>query len=138
MDSERLELASALRAKGLLWTDVAAVLRSRYRINGIAALRLAHGWSQREVAELWSARWPDDMKTFKTISYWECWPAPTGHAPSLPALSRLAELYQCAVSDLVEGLGDFRCLDEERPVEPDGLFSCCVFCQATKLNPACL
>jgi hypothetical protein len=48
------------------------------------------------------------LKTFKNFSYWELWPSSTGHAPSLDTLSKLAELYECAVSDLLEDLPSFR------------------------------
>ncbi len=73
--------------------------------------RYAHGWSQRQVADEWNRRWPDEPKTFKTFSYWELWPSNTGHAPSFDSLSRLAQLYECSVSDLLEDLPDFRHLD---------------------------
>jgi len=56
-------------------------------------------------------RWPDELKTFKMFSYWEMWPSSTGHAPSFDNLSKLAELYECAVSDLLVDLPDFRHLD---------------------------
>ena len=69
-------------------------------------MRLAHGWSQADAAEAWNARWPHDPKTFKSFSYWENWPSPTGHAPSLSVLDSLAKLYRCAVADLVAGCGD--------------------------------
>ncbi|WP_405579216.1 hypothetical protein [Streptomyces sp. NBC_01190] len=65
------------------------------------AHRIARGWSQREAADAWNGRWPDDPKTFKNFSTWELWPGPTGHAPALATLDRLAQLYECAVSDLV-------------------------------------
>jgi tetratricopeptide (TPR) repeat protein len=63
------------------------------------------------VAEEWNRRWPDELKTHKNVSYWELWPADTGHAPSLTVLSRLAELYECSVSDLLVDVGDHRDLD---------------------------
>ncbi|TQM16116.1 hypothetical protein [Pseudonocardia kunmingensis] len=69
-------------------------------------MRLAHGWTQAITAQEWNRRWPDDPKTFKNISYWENWPSPTGHMPSLLVLDRLAQLYGCAVSDLVAGWGE--------------------------------
>ncbi|MGH3829665.1 MAG: hypothetical protein ACRDRS_04320 [Pseudonocardiaceae bacterium] len=75
------------------------------------ALRYAHGWSQRRAADEWNRHWPDELKTFKTFSYWEQWPSGTGHAPSFDNLSKLAELYQCAVSDVLSDLPDFRHLD---------------------------
>lgn len=34
------------------------------------------------------------------LSYWENGPSSTGHMPSLDVLGRLAQLYQCSVSDL--------------------------------------
>lgn len=105
---QREQLVQALRADGKSWVDVAEVLRQRYRVNPRVALRYAHGWSQRGVADEWNRRWPDELKTFKTFSYWELWPSATGHAPSFDSLSKLAELYECAVSDLLSDLPDFR------------------------------
>ncbi|WP_007513729.1 helix-turn-helix domain-containing protein [Pseudofrankia saprophytica] len=105
---ERAELSARMRADGRTWHEIAEVFRSRYRINARVAMRLARGWSQREVADRWTACWPDDPKTLKHISYWETWPATTGHEPSLGVLANLARLYQCAVGDLLADLGDFR------------------------------
>lgn len=118
MRADQLELAVACRAKGMTWVEVAAVFRDRYDVNALVAMRLAHGWSQRDAAEEWNGRWPDDPKTYKTFSYWENWPGPTGHAPSLSVLGRLAELYQCAVMDLLVGTLDFRRLDGNDGVCP--------------------
>ncbi|MGH3963383.1 MAG: hypothetical protein ACRDRY_09035 [Pseudonocardiaceae bacterium] len=75
------------------------------------ALRYAHGWSQRQAADVWNRRWPDELKTFKSFPYWEQWPSSTGHAPSFDNLCKLAQLYKCAVSDLLVDLPDFRHLD---------------------------
>lgn len=38
----------------------------------------------------------------------EKWPSDSGHVPSFETLTRLAELYECAVSDLVNDLPDHR------------------------------
>ncbi|MGH3797768.1 MAG: hypothetical protein ACRDSP_23090 [Pseudonocardiaceae bacterium] len=108
---QREQLVGALRSSGKSWVEVAAVLRQRYRLNARVAFRYAHGWSQRRAADEWNQRWPDELKTFKNFSYWESWPGSTGHAPSFGNLSKLAELYECAVSDLVIDLPDFRHLD---------------------------
>ncbi len=81
-------------------------------MNCRVALRLAHGWSQREAADRWNARWPADPKTFKSFSYWENWPSPTGYTPSLEVLARLAELYECQVGDLLADVADFRHRDQ--------------------------
>ena len=64
-----------------------------------------------DAADRWNERWPADPKTFKNFSYWELWPAETGHAPSLEVLGRLAELYECRVADLVNDVGDHRPAD---------------------------
>ncbi len=105
---EREQLVRSLRAAGKSWVDVAETLRQRYRVNARVAFRYAHEWSQRQAADEWNQRWPDELKTFKMFSYWEMWPSATGHAPSFDNLSKLAELYECAVSDLLVDLPDFR------------------------------
>ncbi len=108
---QREQLVESLRAEGRSWVEVAEALRQRYRFNARVALRYAHGWSQRQAADEWNKRWPDELKTFKMFSYWEMWPSTTGHAPSFDNLSKLAELYECAVSDLLVDLPNFRHLD---------------------------
>lgn len=108
---QREQLVDSLRASGASWVEVAMVLQQRYRLNARVALRYAHGWSQRQAADEWNERWPEELKTFKSFSYWEQWPSSTGHAPSFDNLSKLAELYECGVSDLLVDLPDFRYLD---------------------------
>lgn len=112
---QRGDLVRSLRAAGRSWVAVADVLRERYRLNPRVAFRYAHDWSQRRAAEEWNQRWPDELKTFKNFSYWELWPSSTGHAPSFDNLTKLAELYECAVSDLLADLPDFRHLDSADP-----------------------
>ena len=112
MNPERLALAEELRDAGYTWVQIAAVLRHRYGLNTLVAMRLAHGWSQRDAADAWCARWPDEPKTSKNFSYWEVYPSPTGYAPSLAVLGRLAELYECAMADLLADGPTFRHRDK--------------------------
>ena len=85
---QREHLVRALRAEGRSWVDVAKVLRQRYHVNARIAFRYAHSWSQRQAADEWNKRWPDEPKTFKNFSYWEQWPGSTGYGPSYDNLSR--------------------------------------------------
>ncbi|MDQ3151397.1 MAG: hypothetical protein M3R63_06675 [Actinomycetota bacterium] len=118
---QREQLVCSLRAKGKSRVEVAEALRQRYRFNARVALRYAHGWSQRQAADEWNQRWPDELKTFKAFSYWEQWPSSTGHAPTFDNLSKLAELYECAVTDLLADLPDFRHRDTTSSMQTPAL-----------------
>jgi hypothetical protein len=100
--------AETLRSAGKTWGEVATIFCDEYGVNARVALRLAHGWSQGDAADRWNDRWPDDAKTYKNISYWEQWPAPTGYTPSLDVLAKLAQLYECHVAELLCDVGDNR------------------------------
>lgn len=107
-------LSAQLRAGGRSWADIGRVIEGQERVNARVALRLAHGWTQEQVASRWNEQWPPKVGgagvTDKNISYWETWPQ-SGVEPSLKTLRRLAQLYQCDVGQLVDD-GDYRHLDE--------------------------
>jgi transcriptional regulator with XRE-family HTH domain len=107
----QIQRSRELRDAGHTWAEVAHEFQETYRVNARVALRVAHGWSQGDVADQWNERWPDDPKSFKSISYWERWPADSGYAPSLEVLTRLAEIYACHLTDLLRDIGDHRGAD---------------------------
>lgn len=101
------ELRSELRAQGAPYRHIAQLIATQEKLNPRVAFRLAHGLTQQQVAESWNAWWPPEdgerVITHKHISYWEAWPGPTGRAPSLDVLNRLARIYQCSAADLLDG-----------------------------------
>jgi tetratricopeptide (TPR) repeat protein len=99
--------AARMREQGRSWAEIGVAFQAVYRVNPRVALRQAHGWSQPQAAERWTALWPEDPKTFKNFSYWEQWPGRTGHSPSLDTLDRLARLYECKVTDLLTDCRDY-------------------------------
>jgi transcriptional regulator with XRE-family HTH domain len=107
-------LSAQLRREGWTWSQIARRIQADEHINARVALRLAHGWTQEEVAQRWNDLFPSSNGsagiTNQNISSWENWPE-SGHEPSLKTLKRLAQVYQCDVGDLIDD-GDFSHLDE--------------------------
>ncbi len=102
---ELARLCAEMRQQNRSYREIAARIQDEHRVSTRMAFRMAHGWTQAQVAERWNAQWPDQEapKTAKQISYWEAWPAPSGRAPSLDTLDKLAFLYQCSAGDLSDG-----------------------------------
>jgi len=115
-----------LRRDGMTWAEIAALSREQHLVGAMESWRLAHGWTREEAAKQFTMRWPDQEKTSENFKFWESWPGSQGLPPHLFNLLKLAELYQCSVSDLLQGIGDFRHLDEvaaerrEQAVAGDG------------------
>jgi transcriptional regulator with XRE-family HTH domain len=109
--ASRRAVAAALRQSGASYAEIGELLRQQFGISARVALRVAHGWSQRQAADEWNRLWPDDLKQAKNISYWELWPGGTGYEPSLQVIEHLAQLYQCSVVDLLADRGNYRDLD---------------------------
>src|SRR5260370_40521850 len=105
------ELSSTLRQRGATTRQIAAAIAERFDVTPLAAFRHAAGLTQAEVADRYNQRWPGEHpKTFKQVSYWECWQGPgsggspaSARAPSYEDLARLADLYGCLVDDLLFG-----------------------------------
>ncbi|MFF0574071.1 hypothetical protein [Streptosporangium saharense] len=104
------ELRRILQQRGAPTRQIAAVIAERFGVTPLMAFRYATGLTQAEVAELYNRKWPSDPpKTFKQVSYWECWQGPgsessaSARPPSYEDLVRLASLYRCLVDDLLLG-----------------------------------
>ncbi|WP_271222051.1 hypothetical protein [Streptosporangium carneum] len=107
------ELRGALQRQGATRRQIAAIIAQRFQVNPRVAFRHAAGLTQAEVAELYNRHWPSEPpKTFKNVSYWECWRGPesfgtssSSRAPSYQDLTRLADLYGCLIDDLLREPG---------------------------------
>lgn len=102
--------AIALRHRGLTWLEIQSQLLHQWpALAPLAAMRIAHGWTQSQAADAWNQKWSDRIKTDKDIGTMEA------RRPGINTLAQLAELYQCAVSDLITDTGNFRHLDDRAP-----------------------
>jgi transcriptional regulator with XRE-family HTH domain len=108
---KRQKMADTMRTDGATWTQIAEEIADREKVNMRVAHRLAHDWSQEEVARLWSIRWPNESRTGWTISMWERWPD-GGRQPSLETLGQLALLYRADVAALICDMHKYSQLDE--------------------------
>jgi transcriptional regulator with XRE-family HTH domain len=109
-------ISTALRSQGLSWADIAFRVQQEEGVTPLVAFRLARGCTQRQIAEQWNSLFVGTDSfgaiTDKQISYWEAWPR-SGHEPSLRTLKRLARIFECNISELVED-GSYAHLDTAR------------------------
>ena len=109
---ERWDLAKSARREGKSWVAIADMLRNRWpELTPRAALRIAHCWTQRDVAIAWSKRFRTRQPEDKEISRCETWSSGSRGRPSLEMLDRYAQLYECAISDLLADVSDYRYQD---------------------------
>ncbi|MDF5758406.1 hypothetical protein [Spongiactinospora sp. TRM90649] len=100
--------AHQLRKQSLTWAEIAEKLHHGYRLNMLAALRIAHGWSQDDAASAWNRKWPDSPTTNKHFSRWEN----ARGTLTVETLGKLAELYECSASALISDWHDYSDLDQ--------------------------
>lgn len=113
---ERRDLARVARRQGKTWVAIADRLRAQWPdLTPRAALRMAHCWTQQDVADAWSRRFDGRAPEGKEISRWEVWPGTSGVRPSLDTLDKLAQLYECSISDLLTDISDYRDRDPNNP-----------------------
>ena len=101
------KLREQMRGLGMSRAEIAAEMARRYKLRPRAAWRIAWGWTLEEAAERYnSLRAKDDAQalaslTGSRLSEWENWPLST-RKPPITGLCLLAEIYQCAVLDLID------------------------------------
>jgi tetratricopeptide (TPR) repeat protein len=96
-----------MRGVGMSRAEIAAEMARRYKLRPRSAWRIAWGWTLEEAAERHNtvrARGtgqPVTALTGSRLSEWENWPFST-RKPPVTGLCLLAEIYQCAVLDLID------------------------------------
>lgn len=113
----------ALRAEmvdaGCSTAQIAAEMRSRWRFRPREAWRHAHGWSLQQTATQLNAaaaqgRGRALAADASLVGKWEKWPGPSSRRPTLHVLTLLAQVYGCAIADLLD-------LDDRRAMPPEEL-----------------
>lgn len=103
LKEEMDRLTSELRERGSTWTEIAQEYRRRYRLNARQAFREARRFTQDRVVDEWKALWPSEPFSVRKLGSWEAWPGVTGNEPPMAGLNRLARVYGCRASDLIDG-----------------------------------
>ncbi|MFC4584496.1 hypothetical protein [Sphaerisporangium corydalis] len=103
LKEEMDRLTAELRERGSTWAEVAQEYQRRYRLNARQAFREAHRYTQDRVVDEWKALWPSEPFSVRKLGSWEAWPTATGNEPPVAGLNRLARVYGCRASDLIDG-----------------------------------
>ncbi len=96
-----------MRGLGMSRAEVAAEMSRRYRLRPRAAWRTAWGWTLDEAADRYNALRASGGQDIvaslsgSRLSEWENWPL-SPRKPPVTGLCLLAEIYQCAVLDLID------------------------------------
>jgi hypothetical protein len=101
--AEMDQLSVELRDRGDTWAEVAAEFQQRWNLNSRQSFREAHRYTQAKVCDIWNEHWSAEPLTTRKLGSWEAWPNRTGNEPPIAGLNRLARIYQCRTSDLVDG-----------------------------------
>jgi hypothetical protein len=112
--AERRALREKMRAMGLGHREIAAEFARRYRFRPRASWREAYGWSLKEAAARANSHGGEAgldpggiaAMTAAHLCEYENWPGhgsqPSGRRPTPYLLARLAAVYGCTVTDLVD------------------------------------
>jgi Flavoprotein len=105
--AEQRALREQMRGLGMSRAEIAAEMARRYKLRPRGAWRTAWGWTLPEAADRYNAlrsrgqAQPVTALTASRLSEWENWPL-SARRPPVTGLCLLAEMYQCAVLDLID------------------------------------
>ncbi|MFG1755364.1 hypothetical protein [Streptosporangium sandarakinum] len=105
--AEREALRERMQHAGCSRAEIAVEMRARWRMRPREAWRHAHGWTLQQVADrvdAAAAARPGSALACDAslVGKWERWPDRAGRRPTLRALTLLADVYGCAVEDLLD------------------------------------
>lgn len=102
----REELRAQMKEAGCTVAQIATEMRARWRFRPREAWRHTHGWSLQQVAThlnlAAATRSVSLAADASLVGKWEKWPGPSSRRPTLQVLTLLAEVYGCAIVDLLD------------------------------------
>ncbi len=115
--ADRSLLRHEMSVAGCPIAEVATEMRVQFGLRPREAWRHAHGWTLQESADRVNAaaarrRGDSVAADASLIGKWEKWPGPSSRRPSLAVLDILAEVYGCAIEQLLD-MDDRRVLPEK-------------------------